>query len=99
MYGGQESLPTPEFKPSLWSGFYKKTIKERQNLLKLLYPHLFIADGQGQIRSNKGLDTPSVSSARTPRPVHHLEGGEGDPFPICGLSDNVADVMVENCIG
>lgn len=25
----------------MWSGFYKKSVKERQAQLKLIYPHLF----------------------------------------------------------
>lgn len=29
-----------ENKPSIWAGFYKKTIQERQDQIKLVYPHL-----------------------------------------------------------
>ena len=44
----------------LWSGFYKKTIQERQNQLKLVYPHI----------------------------SHDIE-----------LGQDIADNMIENCIG
>ena len=45
----------------LWSGYFKKTLRERQDQLSLVFPHLN--------------EAPS------------------------GLENNVADVMVENCIG
>ncbi|KAI8910415.1 hydroxymethylglutaryl-CoA reductase [Gorgonomyces haynaldii] len=48
---------------SIWSGFYKKPIKERKTQLKLVYPDLFKA---------------------------------GDPLH---LDENIANNMIENCIG
>ncbi|XP_049849846.1 uncharacterized protein LOC126320410 [Schistocerca gregaria] len=49
-----------EGKPSIWSGFYRKTLQERQDQIELVYPHL------------------------------------GHPQ---SLSPQVADNMIENCIG
>ncbi|KNE54228.1 hydroxymethylglutaryl-CoA reductase, degradative [Allomyces macrogynus ATCC 38327] len=34
---------TQDIRPSIWSGFYKKALKERQAQLRLAFPHLFPA--------------------------------------------------------
>ncbi len=69
--------------PSLWSGFYKKALKERQNQLKLAFPNLF-----NESSSSLG-EEESESTVSSPESA----------FPIGGLQDEIADVMIENCVG
>jgi len=38
---GTSSTSTNDDGGALWSGFYKKTLRERQDLLRRVYPHLF----------------------------------------------------------
>ncbi|KXS22108.1 substrate-binding domain of hmg-CoA reductase [Gonapodya prolifera JEL478] len=59
----------------LWSGFYKKGLRERQYQLKLGFPNLF--------SRSDGADT----------------DGDDEMFPINGLDEEVANNMIENCIG
>ena len=138
--------------PSLWSGFYKKPLRERQNQLRLMFPNLFrtSADGESiddgsstaatgtpaedRVRASATLVAPTTDSpAAGPGPVPSSsssapsaaapstaslqpartaaargrrwssgaqDGGGADAvFPVHGLSDAIADNMIENCIG
>ncbi|KAJ3339682.1 hypothetical protein HDU93_007908 [Gonapodya sp. JEL0774] len=72
------SLPlvSPPARHDIWSGFYKKGLRERQHQLKLAFPNLF-----SQVDTNG------------------TEEDSGDMFPINGLDEDVANNMIENCIG
>jgi len=93
--------------PSLWSGFYKKPLRERQNQLRLMFPNLFRTappDGGAPERGD-GAETGGAAAAKSTSPLRspRKPGGAGgeldDAFPIRGLDDAVADNMIENCIG
>ncbi|TPX31739.1 hydroxymethylglutaryl-CoA reductase (NADPH) [Synchytrium microbalum] len=103
---------------SIWSGFYKKAIKERQAQLKLVFPDLFTpalanngvplsqspshngstvfqhdqqpqtdANGSG-VAMNRSLGSQGLS-----------DGAAEEAFPIRGLDEQIADNMIENCVG
>lgn len=42
----KDQTPVESILPTHWSGFYNKTIKERQDLIELMYPHIFQPSGQ-----------------------------------------------------
>ncbi|KAJ3021262.1 hypothetical protein HKX48_008891 [Thoreauomyces humboldtii] len=102
------TIPAPG-QHDVWSGFYKKALKERQNQLRLVFPGLFPPN----IASPAAAAGPAVNElTRTPSPSSDSEGssdesGDGAPlgdrgntlFPLNGLDENVADNMVENCVG
>ncbi|TPX62006.1 hydroxymethylglutaryl-CoA reductase (NADPH) [Spizellomyces sp. 'palustris'] len=80
---------------SIWSGFYKKALKERQNQLRLVYTHLFPSQPSKLVsplsagpRSSNGVPAEPPS----PEPID-------DAFPLNGLDEQIADNMVENCVG
>lgn len=74
----------------LWSGFFRKTLAERRRQIKLVYPDLFPRrDGQEVARS--GLEDDDSASLVLPE--------DEDDFPIDGLDPEIADNMIENCIG
>eukprot|EP00158_Paraphelidium_tribonemae_P005673 Partr_v1_DN27457_c2_g1_i2_m71964 len=78
-----------------WSGFHRKPIRERQSQLQLQFPHVF--------RASSPPSTPA-SPLLTPRASNSVNNG-GDMtsssgvFPIHSLADDIADNMIENCIG
>ena len=98
---------------SIWSGFYKKAIKERQQQLRLVFPHLFasdkcyvqeesvngdrVVDGfksevRGDFESN-GLASVDGSEAS------NSESVQSDGWPIRSLDVDIANSMIENCVG
>ena len=113
------------------SGFYKRTLRERQNILIEAFPEVF---GQNSLETIS-LDmnslsvyvTPDTSSCRSPIEVdptysnntnnnknNNINNNEAvnpelleeklsklsiSDFPIRGLSEEIADNMVENCVG
>ncbi|KAI8819603.1 uncharacterized protein EV422DRAFT_588398 [Fimicolochytrium jonesii] len=82
---------------SIWSGFYKKALRERQNQLRLAFPGLFPPG------SKAGSSAPSDESGSS----SSGDEGEGNgrkstppaPFPLNGLDEQIANNMVENCVG
>ncbi|TPX48149.1 hydroxymethylglutaryl-CoA reductase (NADPH) [Synchytrium endobioticum] len=128
---------------SVWSGFYKKAIKERQAQLKLVFPDLFtpltqtgpspsgngqltrssvtqlLKDHQLNINTSINFDDASSSTqlgewksssnlAKSTDELNRVSstGGESNGgvmmeelFPVRGLDEQIADNMIENCIG
>ncbi|KAJ3153931.1 hypothetical protein HDU89_008797 [Geranomyces variabilis] len=103
---------------SIWSGFYKKALKERQNQLRLVFPALFPSTAAiSPSPSPSPLSTPTSSTAsstpevRASSPSSDSESSDESAerktrgreaaalFPLNGLDENVADNMVENCVG
>lgn len=102
----------PEQKVNIWSGFYKKALKERQNQLKLAFPHLFPP-------TSPTLITKSITPSPSFNAVQHLTESASDisihrnesssdlstltsteeQFPIKSLDEHIADNMIENCVG
>ncbi|RHY25124.1 hypothetical protein DYB25_007205 [Aphanomyces astaci] len=86
----------PEEKtPSIWSGFYNKTLRERMDVLSLMYPSAVPR------RSSDAGDGQQVSPLRAPRksslgqiPSLSLSADE-----IGHLPSRTANLMIENCIG
>jgi hypothetical protein len=66
---GKEAAICPSLvhQQAIWSGFDRKSIKERQELLRWMMPHVFV-DAK-------------------------------DSFPFLGLHEDIANQMIENCIG
>jgi len=112
-----------------WSGFYKKSLHERQTQLKLVFPQVFTSSTPSSVVSSVYV-TPDTSPCSSPISVefssktndrnthphsilndnneinyliNKLETLETSSnkklFPINGLDENIADNMVENCIG
>ncbi|KAI9328795.1 hydroxymethylglutaryl-CoA reductase [Obelidium mucronatum] len=81
---------------SIWSGFHKKALRERQNQLRLVYPQLFPSSKTALTTSPSEIDLTNLSTAS-------LAGLNVDlseqAFPVTGLDETVADNMIENCIG
>ncbi|KAI9141159.1 hypothetical protein BKA69DRAFT_1076460 [Paraphysoderma sedebokerense] len=98
--------------PSIWSGFYKKALKERQNQLKLAFPNLFPSTTNGNSPVTSPSGSPSLGPLNDSK-YSSLNSGYSatqkinngttisqlDEFPIKGLDERIADNMVENCIG
>ncbi|KAJ3133042.1 hypothetical protein HK100_004726 [Physocladia obscura] len=97
---------------SIWSGFHKKALRERQNQLRLVYPALFnsslgIINKNGTTHvSAKQPKSPTSLSSLTPNDSTASLAGlaiesieESPVFPVTGLDEKVADNMIENCIG
>ena len=109
-----------------WSGFYKKSLHERQSQLKLVFPKVFASSSSSAVSSV--YVTPDTSPCSSPISdfssetndqntlshsilndknknylIDKLESLSTDnkkkPFPINGLDENIADNMIENCIG
>ncbi|KAI9014630.1 hydroxymethylglutaryl-CoA reductase [Gaertneriomyces semiglobifer] len=76
---------------SIWSGFYKKALRERQNQLRLVYTHLFPSTPTALALSHTSSSS-SKNLPSTPEPIN-------DTFPLNGLDEHIADNMVENCVG
>ncbi|KAI8907742.1 hypothetical protein DFJ77DRAFT_434250 [Powellomyces hirtus] len=99
---------------SIWSGFYKKALKERQNQLRLVFPTLFPSTAVTTTSPTASPISPNHDLSRTSSPSSESdassdESGERSTprgkvngnalFPLNGLDENVADNMVENCVG
>ncbi|KAE8970255.1 hypothetical protein PR001_g27047 [Phytophthora rubi] len=70
--------------PSVWSGFYNKTLRERFDVLALMYPRL---------KTLKAQQTPGAEAAADILPP-------SDPAAKLGeLPLRTANLMIENCIG
>ena|SRR5581483_9723941 len=113
-----------------WSGFYKKSLHERQTQLKLVFPKVFDSSSTSSSVVSSVYVTPDTSPCSSPISdfsfetndqntpsystslndkdkinylVNKLESLSTDnnkkPFPINGLDENIADNMIENCIG
>ncbi|KAI8616868.1 hypothetical protein BC830DRAFT_163439 [Chytriomyces sp. MP71] len=88
---------------SIWSGFHKKALRERQNQLRLVFPSLF----PSAQRPSPSPGTPDSADADLLRPASTASlvglGADAaewaDGFPVSGLDEAVADNMIENCIG
>jgi len=103
----------PEQKVNIWSGFYKKALKERQNQLKLAFPNLFpptspLISKTSFLHSTPGSVTNLTESASlTDVSIHRNEstsdlsglGVTEEKFPISSLDEHIADNMIENCVG
>ncbi|KAH9265555.1 hydroxymethylglutaryl-CoA reductase, degradative [Batrachochytrium salamandrivorans] len=91
--------------PSPWSGFYRKAIRERQTQLCLAFPSLFgSTDCSSHEASNDTTPGSVLSSDETAtsdenRAEFNTTAPGLDPFPLCPISDEVADNMIENCVG
>jgi hydroxymethylglutaryl-CoA reductase len=108
-----------------WSGFYKKSLRERQTQLKLVFPQVFTSSTPSSSVSSVYV-TPDASPCSSPISVdfssandqnifsHSILNDNNDInylmnklealsdkklFPINGLDENIADNMIENCIG
>ncbi|KAJ3405770.1 hydroxymethylglutaryl-CoA reductase (NADPH) [Chytriomyces confervae] len=93
---------------SIWSGFHKKALRERQNQLRLVYPTLFPSAPSQQTTQSAHSNTESDADSLLTRAggsaaslvglnVDVVEWSED--FPVTGLDEKVADNMIENCIG
>ncbi|KAJ3223420.1 hypothetical protein HDU81_009203, partial [Chytriomyces hyalinus] len=92
---------------SIWSGFHKKALRERQNQLRLVYPALFPSaptQTSQSAHSNTESDADSLltrgggsAASLVGLNVDVVEWSED--FPVTGLDEKVADNMIENCIG
>ncbi|RKP03120.1 hypothetical protein CXG81DRAFT_9957 [Caulochytrium protostelioides] len=88
---------------TIWSGFYKKAIRERQAQLRLAFPDVFRTAAPAASASSPttaSAPSPPTPSLESPSPpTHAVTSHHPDAFPICGLSEAMADNMIENCIG
>ena len=122
--------------PRSWaSGFYKRTLRERQNILVEAFPEVFGRNFSETISPDMNrlsvYATPDTSSCRSPIEVdstynnninnknnknnNNINNDDGcfnpelleekltylstSDFPIRGLNEEIADNMVENCVG
>lgn len=112
-----------------WSGFYKKSLRERQTQLKLVFPQVFTSSTPSSVVSSVYV-TPDTSPCSSPISVdfssktndqnthsHSILNDNNEInylinkletletlsdkklFPINGLDENIADNMIENCVG
>ncbi|KAJ0407307.1 hypothetical protein ATCC90586_002235 [Pythium insidiosum] len=80
--------------PSVWSGFYNKTLRERFDVLSLMYPRLQRLKGDG---ASSGVLAPSSSTASS---SSSSTSELSHPFTKLGeLPVRTANLMIENCIG
>ncbi|KAJ3070678.1 hypothetical protein HDU98_006302 [Podochytrium sp. JEL0797] len=90
---------------SIWSGFHKKALRERQNQLRLVYPQLFptvrsTSPGSPELSvSASEVDLTHLSSASSASLAGLNMEAQDESFPVTGLDEEVADNMIENCIG
>ncbi|EGF76662.1 hypothetical protein BATDEDRAFT_36201 [Batrachochytrium dendrobatidis JAM81] len=83
--------------PSPWSGFYRKAIRERQNQLCLAYPSLF---GNTTLNATETISSPANVVNGTDDTLNDSTAGfRHHPFPLSPISDEIADNMIENCVG
>ncbi|CAH0479478.1 unnamed protein product [Peronospora belbahrii] len=71
--------------PSVWSGFYNKTLRERSDVLALMYPQL------KSLKMQQGLAGADASADILPLSDPAIKLGE---LPL-----RTANLMIENCIG
>jgi hypothetical protein len=106
---------------SIWTGFYKKTIKERQDQLRQVFPKLFSTvftrsaisspalprkgtpDGNSNHSKPEAPILPSqILRERSQISFSSLNGTDSSArsdFPLNGLDEDIAENMVENCVG
>eukprot|EP00941_MAST-03F_sp_MAST-3F-sp1_P006360 g6360.t1 len=90
---------------NVWSGFYKKTLQERRELVAMMYPavKVLIDDKRKETSAtqpNKSCTPPRPRGRSSDEVDSVLSEPIGDPLPGLGeLSISTADVMIENCIG
>ncbi|CAK4411370.1 unnamed protein product [Aphanomyces euteiches] len=89
----QQPIQKEENHPSIWSGFYNKTLRERMDVLSLMYPSAIP-------RRSSDADQPITS---TP-PMKPSLGGQVPSLSLSGdeighLPSRTANLMIENCIG
>ncbi|CAG8583735.1 11801_t:CDS:2 [Funneliformis caledonium] len=84
-----ELIAKPEVHQAKWSGFYKKTLHERQTQLKLVFPRVFTSSEPSSSVVSSVYVTPNTSPSNNDK----------KSFPINGLDENIADNMIENCVG
>jgi len=102
----------PEQKVNIWSGFYKKALKERQNQLKLAFPNLFpptspIISRSSFLHSPSSGSVPNLTKSASDVSIHRNESSSDisslgipeEKFPITSLDERIADNMIENCVG
>jgi len=77
----------------MWSGFYKKPLKERQQQLRLMFPLLF---GVPEGATRHSGEFPNGDTSGTTGDAAAIDPA---PFPIDGLDPFLAENMIENCIG
>jgi len=102
----------PEQKVNIWSGFYKKALKERQNQLKLAFPNLFpptspLISKASFLHSPSSGSVTNLTESASDVSIHRNEsssdlnslGVHEEKFPISSLDEHIADNMIENCVG
>ncbi|KAF0699325.1 Aste57867_10115 [Aphanomyces stellatus] len=86
----------PENHPSIWSGFYNKTLRERMDVLSLMYPSAI---------PRRGSDADAVATQGSPmHPPRKTSIGQVPSFnlntdELGHLPSRTANLMIENCIG
>jgi len=101
-----------EQKVNIWSGFYKKALKERQNQLKLAFPNLFpptspLISKTSFLHSPSSGSVSNLTESASDVSIHRNEstsdlsslGVHEEKFPITSLDEHIADNMIENCVG
>ncbi|KAJ3082050.1 hypothetical protein HDU99_003804, partial [Rhizoclosmatium hyalinum] len=84
---------------SIWSGFHKKALRERQNQLRLVYPTLFPSSASSQLRASGDSEVDLTKIMSTVSLAGLNVDVQDQEFPVTGLDEKVADNMIENCIG
>ncbi|EQC40864.1 hypothetical protein SDRG_01930 [Saprolegnia diclina VS20] len=99
-YGALTPAPTatddqvPDSQPSIWSGFYNKTLRERYDVLSLMYPSALPS------HTRRGSDVDQMGSPKLrPRKtsIGHVPSMALEE--IGALPSRTANLMIENCIG
>ncbi|KAI9189216.1 hypothetical protein H9P43_000644 [Blastocladiella emersonii ATCC 22665] len=76
--------------PSIWSGFYKKALKERQSQLRLAFPHLFPSVSNG---AASGADKTTRSGSSTPTGAESpslLMSGDSKTLRMAAINGNAS---------
>ncbi|KDO28140.1 hypothetical protein SPRG_06187 [Saprolegnia parasitica CBS 223.65] len=84
----------PDSQPSIWSGFYNKTLRERYDVLSLMYPSALPS------HTRRGSDVDQMGSPKLrPRKtsIGHVPSMALEE--IGALPSRTANLMIENCIG
>ncbi|KAI8928751.1 hydroxymethylglutaryl-coenzyme A reductase-domain-containing protein [Entophlyctis helioformis] len=87
---------------SVWSGFHKKALKERQTQLRLAFPSLFGPQPSVSASAASSSASSSSSAAAACTADSHdatAPQAHADPFPLAPIHNDVADNMIENCVG
>ncbi|GLD96040.1 hypothetical protein PINS_up004718 [Pythium insidiosum] len=87
--------------PSVWSGFYNKTLRERFDVLSLMYPRLQRLKGDALPSSSSVLAPSAASPSSSATSSSSSSSSElSHPFTKLGeLPVRTANLMIENCIG